>query len=167
MKIASLGVPRIRVNSYNMLRLTMSFCMQMLVPQVIADFLPNELKRTRVNVFCFTDAMLNSDLQGRRNNILTQQRIRSNGAVPTALKTRHRRKNSASSLTDSESGKPVSALPPLSPYGGYASSEVGSDGSISDLRSRGASNATDRYSRGQSELRRTAQRPGSRMFHDG
>lgn len=139
--------------------------MQILVPQVIADFLPHELKRTRVNVFCFTDAMLNSDPQGRRT-IASQQRIRSNGVgVPAALKTRHRRKNSASSLTDSESGKPVSALPPLSPYGGYASSEVGSDGGIADLRSRGVSNATDRYSRGQSDLRRTTQRP--RIFHDG
>lgn len=138
---------------------------QILVQQVIADYLPNELKRTRVNVFCFTDALLNSDLQGRRANA-TQQRTRPSG-VPGALKTRHRRKNSASSLTDSESGKPASALPPLSPYGSYASSEVGSDGGIADLRSRGSNNATDRYPRGPSEFRRTTQRPASRTFHDG
>lgn len=137
---------------------------QILLQQVIADYLPHELKRTRVNVFCFTDALLNSDLHGRRA-IATQQRTRSIG-VPGALKTRHRRKNSASSLTDSESGKPASALPPLSPYGGYASSEVGSDGGIADLRSRGSNNATDRYPRGQSDLRRTTQRPASRIFHD-
>lgn len=140
-------------------------CVQILVQQVIADYLPNELKRTRVNVFCFTDALLNSDLQGRRANA-TQQRTRPSG-VPGALKTRHRRKNSASSLTDSESGKPASALPPLSPYGSYASSEVGSDGGIADLRSRGSNNATDRYPRGPSEFRRTTQRPASRTFHDG
>ena len=139
--------------------------MQILVQEVIADYLPIELKRTRVNVFCFTDALLNSDLQGKRTPG-TQQRTRSSG-VPGALKTRHRRKNSASSLTDSDAGKPASALPPLSPYGGYASSEVGSDGGVADLRSRGSINATDRYSRGQSDLRRTTQRAASRIFHDG
>lgn len=94
----------------------------------------------------------------------SQQRTRSTGFLPGALKTRHRRKNSASSLTDSDSGKPGSALPPLSPYGGYASSEVGSDQGINDLRPRGAI-ATDRFTRGQSELRRTTQRSAVGQFH--
>lgn len=109
-----------------------------------------------MNVFCFTEALLTSDSQGRRM-LNSQQRTRSTGFLPGALKTRHRRKNSASSLTDSDSGKPGSALPPLSPYGGYASSEVGSDQGINDLRPRGAI-ASDRFTRGQSELRRTTQR---------
>lgn len=136
---------------------------QDIVQQSINEYLPNELKRTRVNVFCFTEALLTSDSQGRRM-LNSQQRTRSTGFLPGALKTRHRRKNSASSLTDSDSGKPGSALPPLSPYGGYASSEVGSDQGINDLRPRGAS-ATDRFMRGQSELRRTTQRSGINHFH--
>lgn len=136
---------------------------QDIVQQTINEYLPNELKRTRVNVFCFTEALLTSDSQGRRM-LNTQQRTRSTGFLPGALKTRHRRKNSASSLTDSDSGKPGSALPPLSPYGGYASSEVGSDQGINDLRPRGTI-ATDRFTRGQSELRRTTQRSAVGQFH--
>lgn len=136
---------------------------QDIVQQTINEYLPNELKRTRVNVFCFTEASLTSDSQGRRM-LNSQQRTRSTGFLPGALKTRHRRKNSASSLTDSDSGKPGSALPPLSPYGGYASSEVGSDQGINDLRPRGAI-STDRFTRGQSELRRTTQRSAVGQFH--
>lgn len=118
-----------------------------------------------MNVFCFTEALLNPEMQGRRA-ISTQQAHRAIGFVPGTVLTRHRRKNSGSSLTDSDSGKAGSGLPPLSPYAGYASSEFGSDPGSGDVRPRGGT-AIDRFSRGQSELRRTTPRSTSRIFHDG
>ncbi|CAM6036958.1 unnamed protein product [Sphagnum compactum] len=135
---------------------------QAIAQQIIAEHLPNELKRTRVNVFCFTEA-LKADMQGRRAASL-QQRSQSTGFGAAALNlTRHRRKNSGSSLTDSDSGKPGSGLPPLSPYAVYPSSELGSDTS-GDMRPRAV--GSDRFLRGQSEARRTRQMSSAWTSHN-
>ncbi|CAK9237296.1 unnamed protein product [Sphagnum troendelagicum] len=136
---------------------------QAIAQQIIAEHLPNELKRTRVNVFCFTEAV-KTDMQGRRAASL-QQRTQSTGFGAAALNlTRHRRKNSGSSLTDSDSGKPGSGLPPLSPYAGYPNSELGSDTGSGDMRPRAV--GSDRFLRGQSEARRTRQMSSAWTSHN-
>ncbi len=115
-----------------------------------------------MNVFCFTEAV-KTDMQGRRAASL-QQRTQSTGFGAALNLTRHRRKNSGSSLTDSDSGKPGSGLPPLSPYAVYPNSELGSDTGSGDMRPRAV--GSDRFLRGQSEARRTRQMSSAWTFHN-
>lgn len=85
---------------------------QVLAENVIADYLPNELKRTRINVSCFMDVPQDSNLQ-ERGPRFTQQPTLSRGVVPGVLRSRYCTKNSTSNMTDSEWEKLVSAFPPI------------------------------------------------------
>lgn len=129
--------------------------------QVSADHLPLELRRTRVNVTCFTESLPEySPGAGRRLPI--QSVIRHPLAPGGSIIARHLRKSSGSSLGgESDPGRLSVGLPPLSPHPGYASSDAGSE------TSKGA---PDRFSRLQSESRlnsesrRTTRRTASSSF---
>ncbi|KAG6549996.1 hypothetical protein Mapa_008508 [Marchantia paleacea] len=113
--------------------------------QVSADHLPLELRRTRVNVTCFTESLPEySPGAGRRPTLHVGRHPLAPGG---SIIARHLRKSSGSSLGgESDPGRLSVGLPPLSPQLGYASSDVGSETS-----SKGA--PSDRFSRLQSESR--------------
>ncbi|KAL3687204.1 hypothetical protein R1sor_013513 [Riccia sorocarpa] len=109
--------------------------------QVSAEHLPMELRRTRVNVTCFTESLPEYSPGARRlplHSIVGRHPLAPGGS----LIARHLRKSSGSSLGgESDPGRLSVGLPPLSPHPGYASSDAGSETS------------KDRFSRLQSESR--------------
>ncbi|KAL2629232.1 hypothetical protein R1flu_013918 [Riccia fluitans] len=118
--------------------------------QVSADHLPLELRRTRVNVTCFTESLPEYSPGARRlpHSIVGRHPLAPGGSIIA----RHLRKSSGSSLGgESDPGRlSVGGLPPLSPHPGYASSDAGSETS------------KDRFSRIVSESRLSEPRRTSR-----
>lgn len=137
--------------------------------QICGDFLQLELRRTRLNTVCFTNG---HELQqpdpvsdGSTQSFFARS-VTTAGAIlnqrtsfiPGSNMSRHRRRVSGSSLSDSDSGKPSIGHPPQSPLSqsGYASSDVGSE-TGNDIRLRSLANS-DRYIKAQGEVKRPSRR---------
>lgn len=137
--------------------------------QICADFLPLELRRTRLNTVCFTDGRdlqqpgagsdVNTRYASAKTTIVTGSTLNQRTQFSAGFHTsRHGRRPSGSSLSDSDSGKPSLGLPPQSPFSqsGYASSDVGSE-TGSDIRLKSSANS-ERYFRAQGDVRRPSRR---------
>jgi len=146
-----------------------------LAHQVSADFLQLELRRTQMNTVCFRELSIHLEpvLDTGRHVFQNSHsmaapastHMKGTQSMGASVFSRHRRRLSASSLSDSDShsSKPFAMVHPHSPINqpGYASSDVGSDSA--DTRGRGPSN--DRYSKSQSESRWSSRRT-SRVTDD-
>lgn len=100
--------------------MTNSEFMQGLAQDHIQSYLPSELKRTRLNVLCFMEALAerHGGMPGGRR---TFHKLRTTSAHGNNASGR---RSGGSSLTDSESGKPNTGLPPPSPYSSVDSPRV-------------------------------------------
>lgn len=91
--------------------------LQGLAQDHIQTYLPVELKRTRLNVLCFMEPLAeqnSSHLGGRRGSQQNIHKQRSNAYGNNG--TASGRRSGSSSLTDSETGKLPSGLPPPIPH---------------------------------------------------
>lgn len=134
-----------------------------LAHQVSADFLQLELRRTQMNTVCFRELSIHMEPVSDTGRHVFQTshsmaapastHMKGTQSMGASIFSRHRRRLSGSSLSDSDShsSKPFAMVHPQSPINqpGYASSDVGSDSA--DIRGRGPSN--DRYSKPRSESR--------------
>lgn len=134
-----------------------------LAHQVSADFLQLELRRTQINTVCFRELSIHLEPMSETGRHVLQTshtmpapastHTKGTQSMGASVYSRHRRRLSGSSLSDSDShsSKPFAVVHPHSPITqpGYASSDVGSDSA--DIRGRVPSN--DRYSKPQSEAR--------------
>ena len=128
-----------------MLQLFADILLQELERQICAKFLQVELNRTRLNTICFGNGHeLQQTEYDPDSHLVKVSGISNNNRSSPAAASRHRRRMSGSSFSDSESGKPIYAgYPPQSPLSqsGYTSSDIGSEVGLNDNRLR----STDRY----------------------
>ncbi|KAI5080860.1 hypothetical protein GOP47_0004043 [Adiantum capillus-veneris] len=139
--------------------------------QVCDQFLQLELKRTRLIIVCFTNAynMHEPDntsqstarySSGRSINVVNSTFNHRVPLSPGPGASRHRRFQSASSLSDnSDSGRPSAIHPSQSPLSqsGYASSDVGSETGIHESRTR-SSVTSERRVKVQGDITRHSRR---------
>ncbi|GLJ54776.1 hypothetical protein SUGI_1176620 [Cryptomeria japonica] len=135
--------------------------------QISADYLQLELRRTQMNTVCFREVSVQLEPYPNkgRNAYQAFQTLAAPGAHSKGAESmgasgysRHRRKLSGSSLSDSESSKPLAAIHPSATFNqpGYSSSDVGSETGSLDVKGRGPLN--ERYSRNKSEMKWNSRR---------
>lgn len=148
------------------------FCLflQAMEQQICADFLQSELKRTRLITVCFTNAHSIQEVESVSESNTRYYSTRSMNTAsstfnhrttisPGSSLSRHRRLLSASSLSDSDSGKPSIVHPSQSPLSqsGYASSDLGSETGVNEMQLR-SSATSERYVKTQGDIRRQSRR---------
>jgi exocyst complex component 2 len=119
--------------------------LQGLAQDHIQSYLPSELKRTRLNVLCFMEALAerHGGQPGGRQTFHKLRTTSAHGNNASGLRS------GGSSLTDSDSGKPNTGLPPPSPYSSVDSPRV-----------------QDRYLRARLDSRRPSFRVNSQLYVD-